>query len=66
MEVKLWVAVSIALIIAGGGGLAGLALIVASVRAGRDPVVTLASATALCLAVAALIAFRVLDAAVFT
>ena len=63
MEIKFWGSVIIALIIAGGGGLAGLFLIVASVKAGRDPVATLASATVVCLVVAALMARLIYDAA---
>lgn len=57
---------SIAVIVAGGGALSGLALTVVSVRvrAGRDPVATLASATAICLVVAALLARLIYDAAI--
>ena len=65
MEIKFWASVVIAVIITGGGGLAGLALTVASVRvrAGRDPVATLASATVVCLVVAVLMARLIYDAA---
>jgi hypothetical protein len=66
MEIKFWVAVSIAIVITGGGALSGLVLIVDSVRvrAGRGPVATLASATALCFVVAVLMAMLIYDAVV--
>lgn len=64
MDAKFWASVIFAIVVAGGGTLSGLALTVASVRAGRGPVATLASATGLCLVVTILMAFLIRDALV--
>ncbi|MDP3991436.1 MAG: hypothetical protein Q8P66_00815 [Candidatus Colwellbacteria bacterium] len=66
MEITFWASVIIAITIAGGAGIASLALIVASVRTGHGPVKTLALMTGLYLGVAVLMAMLIYDAVFFT
>ena len=66
MEITFWASVIIAITITGGAGVAGLAFTVASVKAGRGPMMTLALVTGLCLGVAVLMAMLIYDAVFFT